>query len=466
MDNTPQFTEQNAENIKNLFMQKTVKKRGLGMRVFLIAAVLALFTTSVIAAGLYWNSFDNLREILGEEEAAGLQPVGIINAAGEFVRTETTRSGIHMELVAIGVHDNTVDIFLTLEDLIGSRLDGDISIWPSLRLAGDMHSNSAFISSETINRTSDGVVTIHSRRVFPYAITGRELRFEITGIGYNYRHGEYEIAMDLSTLTEQTPAAQIWDTPILAPHQHNITISPEGFENLGETTISSIGLINGRLHIQIYQDSRAMNRRFSEMDTTINLISPYGEIIPATESTSYNTATISFGIAEDGDFYNDSGHNWFTFPYVEQVFDVDLQRLAEYRIIAALHTADSIESRWVSLFTVYGSYVDSEVIIADGLDILREDDFDDFIIREIRLSPFSLEIIGSHVTEGLNGLSTAWFESAKVHKADGAVVELIIGWAGGCMVTGEIRMVLIVESDPLVLEDVVGVEVDGYMVGI
>jgi len=264
MNNKP-YTQQNADNIKKLFMKKTVSKRKIGMRVLLIAAAFTIFATSAIVAGMYLNSFDRLREIIGEAQATGLQPVGI-----------STEGGFRIEVVAVGINANTVDLYITLEDLVDNRLDGDIFVLADVWLAGDSLRRSFPQFSRVIDQTNSGVVTLHTRTSFHNPIEGRALDFELYSIDYNFRTAEHEINFDLSAITEHSPAAWIWNTLILPPHLHDIPVALEGFENVGDIRISSIGLIDGRLHIQEQYNMTALHQWAGNK---VNLINPYGEVV-------------------------------------------------------------------------------------------------------------------------------------------------------------------------------------------
>jgi len=442
MNNKP-YTQQNADNIKKLFMKKTVSKRKIGMRVLLIAAAFTIFATSAIVAGMYLNSFDRLREIIGEAQATGLQPVGI-----------STEGGFRIEVVAVGINANTVDLYITLEDLVDNRLDGDIFVLADVWLAGDSLRRSFPQFSRVIDQTNSGVVTLHTRTSFHNPIEGRALDFELYSIDYNFRTAEHEINFDLSAITEHSPAAWIWNTLILPPHLHDIPVALEGFENVGDIRISSIGLIDGRLHIQEQYNMTALHQWAGNK---VNLINPYGEVVHPLRGTEYNTATISFRIDEHGNFYNDRGYNFVVdFPYRENIFEVDLERLAEYRLVAPLSANDRTRLGWRTRFEVDIPTEGMEMLVVEPLNI----QLGDTTVTEVRVSPFNVLIIGFG-SQGLEHTS-----QVKVHTIDG-VVDVIRGWITiDTLENSNFIETRTIDTAPINIDNIIAIEINGHMVNL
>ena len=111
---TTGYSEQNAENIKKLFMQKTAKKRSIGRRVLLAAAIaavaIALSGIALAATGFDFNSiFDS---IFNNKEAApyvqtgdgitALSNEGDVSVEPLAAFYESARSGLYLKL---RIHD-------------------------------------------------------------------------------------------------------------------------------------------------------------------------------------------------------------------------------------------------------------------------------------------------------------------------------------------------------------------------
>jgi len=439
MDNM-QYTEQNAENIRKLFMQKTASKSEIGMRVVFIAAAFTVFATFAIVAGMYLNSFERLQAIIGDEQAVGLQPVGTI-----------IEGGFRMELVAVGVLANTVDLYITLEDLVCNRLDDDILVIADLWVAGDPLRRSLPQFSRVIDQANSGVVTLHTRMSFLNSIEGRMLDFQLYRILYNFRTAEHEIDFDLSAAAEQTPIAWLWDTPILPPHLHNIPVALDGFENVGEISISSIGLIGGRLHIQEQYDMTALHQW---VGNKVNLINPQGDIVQPLRGAEYNTASVSFRIDGYDNFYNDRGYNFVVdFPYRENIFEVDIDRLAEYRLAVRFNANDSINLRWRVRFEIDIPPEGMELLVVDELSI----QLGSTTITEVRVSPFNVIVLGF----GSQGLEQP---QVRVHTADG-IIDISRGWISiDTLEALNFVETMEVEGAPIRLDDVIAVEINGHMI--
>ncbi|MCL2223335.1 MAG: hypothetical protein FWB96_00025 [Defluviitaleaceae bacterium] len=171
-----------TERIKELTMAKVraaapVRKARFSKRfaVIFIAAVLALAVT-VIAASV--GSFDRLRGVVGEDMAAFLHPV-------EIVTGEYSYDGVRIEVVAVGVFANVVDVYITLEDLTDQdRFDGEVQVWAIVSCVYDMGGSIGTVS-QVIDRCERGTVTLHSRQYFMHSVVGNELFFQLMQIRYN-----------------------------------------------------------------------------------------------------------------------------------------------------------------------------------------------------------------------------------------------------------------------------------------
>ena len=437
--------------------------RGLTRRFALIAVtVLLTLTATTFAFAYYFGSFDRLRVIVGDEVADTLQPVEISNVREGYI----INTGFRVELVAVGVSSNIIDLYLTLEDLESNRLDGDIRVWAYVRQAGQWDSRSISQFSDIIDRTDDGIVTLHRREVFTHEVDGQELEFRLENIEYDFRTGELTIDFDLSAATEQMPVARLWDTPILPPHLHDIEVSLDGFENAGFISISSVGIIDGRLHIQEQYDIVALHRWYGNK---VSLVDPRGEIISPLFGTHDNTASVSFRIDEQGDFYNNRGFNFVSdFPYRENIFEVDLGRLSEYRLVAFFDAHAMQSLSWAVRFEVDVPDVPVEFLIADGLDI-RIGHYSS-TITEVQITPHSVILKGE---QGLhlddpetpdNALISMPNLHVHINMVDGSVVDIMPGWISMDAETRRFTEGRHIEAGFIDLNSVVSIEINGEVI--
>jgi hypothetical protein len=152
-------------------------KRGFTKAAIMLAAAFVL-TATVFAAGFYLTSFDRLREVVGDEMADMLSPVGVGTLIGEYYSDE-----IRIEVVAVGVFSNVVDLYITLEDLTGNRFDGEVMAMANVECTSRI-GMSASTTPRIIHRDENGVITLHSREFFVQPVSG-EMRFALRDIWYN-----------------------------------------------------------------------------------------------------------------------------------------------------------------------------------------------------------------------------------------------------------------------------------------
>ncbi|MCL2216837.1 MAG: hypothetical protein FWB91_07425 [Defluviitaleaceae bacterium] len=228
-----------------------------------IAAVLAILTV-IVGAWLYLGNFGEPRGFTGNEHAT-------LPGPATYLGSVSTEDGRQVELVAVSVFDDVVDIYVTLTGF--SLVNEHFSLWHRIDVVGASQIENVFQPNEIISRTDDSI-TIRSRRIFSRPVAGMELRHTFWGFAYNIRqHWGHEINLDADEITVQphmlffdenppfftggTPEGvevmleqmQTTGLPVLQPHLHNIPFDLEGID----AVISSIGIVEGRLHVQVYE---------------------------------------------------------------------------------------------------------------------------------------------------------------------------------------------------------------------
>jgi hypothetical protein len=308
-------------------------------RLTLIVAAMLILTTIAVAAG-YLGSFDRLIGIIGEDQAGKLSPVEDRTVIADLL----TEEGIRIEVVAVGIDSNTVDFYFTLKDTVSNRLDGDIwvdaVVFPFVE---DIAWSEHVMFPEVINRSNDGTVTLRGRQVFTEPITGRELRFNMYHIAYNVKQGEQEIDIDFATLENHAPAAWIWDTPVLPPDMHNIEMNVEGITDSWYTGISSVGIIDGMLHIQQWLNPLSWNPPDGVM---FRLINPNGEPVVFYMAPQWLSHVPVFSLDVNGNITSEPGES--SIVYHEYIYEVNMERLSEYRIVAEYEKGSHIDISWWS----------------------------------------------------------------------------------------------------------------------
>ena len=384
----------------------------------LIIVAITILGVSTIAVAQHFGAFDRLREIVGAEREKALQPVT------NWVLV--TEDGLRLEIIAAAVHTNVLDIYIKLEDLEGKRLDNGVSVYGEVFLRQEQEAQPIAFSSEIIDRTDDGIVTLHNRQVYISSIAEQKVEFRLHDISYNFREAEIEIDFDLTSVVQQLPAAVLWDTPILQPHLHDIDVSLEGFDGMGSTVVSSIGIINGRLHIQEKYDRAAL---YQWVSNRVQLISPRGEVVFPLRGTQENTASISFEIDQQGNYYNDKGFNFVSsFPYRENIFEVDLAQLSEYKLVTYFAGKDQS--------VLHNSFIFEVEVPGEDLELSASDlhvSFDcnelppcpggSVTVTEVLLSPVSL-IVKGYSQQSHSEYAALVAGRAKIHMRNGEVLDV------------------------------------------
>ena len=331
--------------------KKAPVKRFRVQKAVLIAAVLCLLTTFVIVTANHLGGFDRLAGIIGMDRADELHPVERSNEIGSLITDE----GIRIEVVAVGIDSNTIDFYFTLEDMIANRFEGDIWIYALIfPNTNDINQSRGYeIFPEVIHRSEDGIVTLMGREVFEQPITDVELRFNLYHIAYDVRRGVYEISFDLTSLEESEPGAIIDGTPVLQPNLHNIELEIEGLNKKLFTQISSIGIIDDRLHVQQRLDAN----KWSPPDGVLfHVLDPFGEYVPFFID-QWSLHVPVFSTDENGDIIGrdtlEADTQIENLIYHEYIYEIDKKRLSEYKIIAEYEFGEHIELRlWYTVFEI------------------------------------------------------------------------------------------------------------------
>jgi len=462
-----------------------------------IAATLALSTTA-LAAGAYLGGFDRLREIVGTERAAVLHPVEIVSepdANGEqFANVNSTENnngealacdgtilntvnnlaeqGIRAELVAVGVFDNVVDVYITLEDLISNRFDGNFQVSHTTLPIGQSHIGNLSQAPEIIHRTDCGIVTLRTREIFTESVAGMELMYNLLGITYDmeytyHRPNLHNLDIDFTSATTQphaifSPGMSIpWagggpglesqayfdlvnqqleadGFPVLQPHLHDIEIDIDG----ESFVVSSIGIIENRLHVQIYLPNTGAMPSF--------MLYAYPDA---------DVTTMSFGFSTDPYGSPIVAGAWHDCPapirYLEMIlFDVDTDNLAIYKMRGALEAANSGNTLDVEWSTAFEVDINDTKLIASNLAV----EYGFATITEVRVTPFLIQmLLDTEAAAGTNPPEILVHTTAGIVRPSQAMT-----FGGGDSNMG--TFIFDMGDNPLALDTVVSVEIDGIEV--
>lgn len=335
-------------------------KRSFGIIAATFVLVL-LLTSTALAAGFYLGAFERLTAIIGQERAGELIPIEMGNSQDE----------VSVKLVAIEVSYDVVYIYFTLQDLVANRLIGEFFISHFVLPADpvDNFSGAAY-PPEIIYRDSEGVVTLRSRFEYSHAVEGLELNYFITGINFGeFYHPLQVVDINLADFAIDAPAALLQTyspvmvvndvdvinrfsakikgegLPVLAPNMKNIEFGLDGIR----AVISSMGVIDGRLHVQVYNPDIRAGRANVEIinKNDVDRLGDYDSwriFVPS-------LLTTQFRVAGDGALYRDT--TWTNVDnYVELIYDNVLDNIYEYVLVVSAFSSERISVNWNVTFDI------------------------------------------------------------------------------------------------------------------
>lgn len=219
----------------------------------LAASIALLFTLAVpaLAAADIPAAYE-VMYALSPEMAQRLKPVSMSNED----------EGIRMEVISANISGKTADIFISMQDLTGERIDETIDLFDSY------HIRVPFSSSATCERKSydekTGVATflIHIELMGNRAFSGRKITFSVNQFLSNKQ--EYHDTLpqiDWHTVS-RTPQTQ-HDVNSRGGYGDNdpahlafLAVQPEtSFSPADGVTVTGTGFLDGKLHMQAYYEN-------------------------------------------------------------------------------------------------------------------------------------------------------------------------------------------------------------------
>jgi hypothetical protein len=326
---------------------------------FVAALIAASLMVITVSAAYHMGAFERLGFLIGQERADELTPLEIGNA-----------DKIAIELVAIEVTADIAYIYFTMQDLVANRLDGEFFISHSLVPVIPVDDFMVTMDApEIIHRDDTGVVTFRSRFAYSHEIEGLELTYSIREIRFGEIHHPLQVVdINLTEFTDIAPTvllqtsnpalsaegigseyitgrymAQIMGDglPVLEPHMLDKDFGLAGVQ----ATISGIGVINERLHIQIYLP----NMRNSNVIVGI-LHRSYAEMLEYDDIWQHSVSPLfstQFQLRADGSLGRDS---YVGDTHVEAVYDINLDTINEYVLVVSGFGAERIDVDWSVTF--------------------------------------------------------------------------------------------------------------------
>lgn len=223
-----------------------------------IAACLGLvatlsFSSLVVTAAAGNMTAYNILYALHPETAVKLTPVN------EFCED----NGVRMKVESIYVHDDSAEIYISMQDLIGNRIDGTIDLFDSYSIHSyaDQSSICSFVDYNEDSKTATFLISVqqmHGKR-----IEGRKMTFSVA----EFLSGKNEVNKELSNIT-------LKKIPVVSKVQNEVNVRGIGGKNIEKAdelsflipneyqsfsptdgvTVTGYGFIDHKLHVQVHYD--------------------------------------------------------------------------------------------------------------------------------------------------------------------------------------------------------------------
>lgn len=257
------------------------------------------------------------------------------------VQKSDENNGIRMQVESAYIHGNTAEIYITMQDLTGDRLDGTIDLFDSYAINRPFDSSASCQLADYDSSTRTATFLINIDEWGNHSITGDKITFTVG----EFLSGKQEaknipVPLDLSdippaetTMVSLTGAAGS-DTDALISADSVPALIPmpplDGFPTDG-IDLTGIGWVNGKLHIQ----TAVKNSLDNDNHCQLYLTTPNGTVIDSQQNFYFLTQTTP----ED------------RIDYCEFVFDLPQQDLSAYSLYTTFTTSSlKTEGPWKVTF--------------------------------------------------------------------------------------------------------------------
>lgn len=377
--NTPEY-DIGLEVEKKIKSHKYPMSSKKSMSVALAVCLCLMLSVGVMAATI--PSFRNLLSIVTPDIALMLQPVEI----------SSEDNGIKMEVVAAMNDDEMAVIYVTMQDLLGNRIDETLDIY-QYSLTGARTFNCQIVNYDEKTKTA----TLRMEANGGEKLNGKKVSFRIDsflsdklifdGVETGVNLSKIATINDLQTIPldmNNIPGAggdlleefnSQGTVKILKTDQMKLTLPKVDFVH-----ISNIGYIDDRLHIQTkwMGDGVDDHGYFYFVDASGNRIDIY-------------PSSITFGVDESGN--TNYGHD-----YQEYIFDLDNINLNELKLMGHfVSNGNYTKGDWETTFKIQS--------VGEEKKTDYNIKFDTWVTNSISVSPMGITLVGSGETKNSEEIS-------------------------------------------------------------
>ncbi len=247
-------------------------------------------------------------------------------------------NGVKMEVAAIYMHEDTAEIYITMQDLAGNRIDETIDLNDSysIRRPFDSSATCERISYDQETKTASFLIRIIEFE--KHTITGNKLTFSVRNfLSGKHTYEGVPIEIDLGTITDAAQNKEVTLSGYSGPGLHQEgradgrqagdqfkVISPSNivFSPVAGIDITGIGYVDGLLHIQTAVTGLLQNDN-------------HGYFFLEDRNGNKIKSAYSAGLIE----YTGPGNSEGRVDYMEYVFDIPRHEIKNYRLYGSFFTS-------------------------------------------------------------------------------------------------------------------------------
>lgn len=250
-DIAPQFIDEAQFSIDEKNFQRKRPVMIHKKRILLIAAVLILSLLAFPTAAAVSTTFNNALYQISPETAQFFKPV----------QKSDEDKGVKMEVISAYIHDDTAEIYISLQDTGSNRIDVTTDLFDSyeIRTPFDSKGYCEDVSYDPKTRTKTFLVTIKNNG--GQKIRGMKVSFSVSKILSQKEKGTSRLDGLNLTLAEKNP--KILQREVIG-YTHSIeqpnksiyynSLEPQGIiaSPYKGVSVTALGYMDGKLHIQMH----------------------------------------------------------------------------------------------------------------------------------------------------------------------------------------------------------------------
>lgn len=255
---------QTSQKIKNTMPLS--KKSRIRRPVFVAVAVLLCLSMTVSAAANYSPSIYNLMQDVSPAVAQFFSPV----------RKSCADNGIRMEVISAYIHEGTAEIYISVQDLIGDRIDESIDLFDSydIRSHFDISGHCERIGYDANSKTATFLITVTQHENGKEVdLRGQKIYFSVKSfLSRKNEQNSVPIAFDLANAEPANEIRKLDNSGMereagvyykggstlnMEDIETNVIVAPGNVLcTVNDTKVTAVAYIGGKLRVQVMTEHR------------------------------------------------------------------------------------------------------------------------------------------------------------------------------------------------------------------